>query len=208
MAACITAQRPVIVISEETEEELFVQGCGTDALEAMRANEATRSIRASSMDAGFRRHALRNLVALVDTFVMLLLSYARSTGKPERKDVNLDRMDAASLAVALFHQLDDSVLLGGLEPGQAALEELHCSCWALAWLAVKHCSGTAFTEVSLQGNCPKAPQGTTERELEIFRALGFSAWCPTLFSWTGLFRTRLLALQGSAAGARFIIFPT
>eukprot|EP00930_Biecheleria_cincta_P102695 TRINITY_DN9449_c0_g2_i1.p2 TRINITY_DN9449_c0_g2~~TRINITY_DN9449_c0_g2_i1.p2 ORF type:complete len:167 (+),score=31.25 TRINITY_DN9449_c0_g2_i1:226-726(+) len=154
------------------------------------------------MDAGIRKYALRNLVALVDTFVMLLLSYARSTGKPERKDVNLDRMDAASLAVALFHQLDDSVLSGGLEPGQAALQELHCSCWALAWLAVKTSSGTAFAEVSLEGNCPKAPQGTTERELEILRALGFSTWCPSLFSWTGLFRTRLLALQGSTTGER------
>jgi len=199
MAACITAQQPVI--SKETEEELFVQGCGTDVLETWQAKEAKCAIRSSDMDAGLRRRALRNLVALVDNFVMLLFSAACS-GKTERKDVNLDRIDAASLAVALFHQLDDSVLLGGLEPGQAALQELHCSCWALAWLAVKTCSGTAFTEVSLQGNCPKAPEGTAQRELQILRALGYSAWCPSLFSWTGLFRTRLLALRGCATGER------
>lgn len=201
MSACVTAQQPVI--SEEIEEELFVQGSGIEVLQAWRAKEAKCVARISGLDATLRRHALRNLVGLVDNFVMLLLASARSAGKHERIDVNMERIDAASLAVAIFQQLDDSVLLGGLEPvGQPALQELHCSCWALAWLSVKTTSGMAFTEVSIQGNCPKAPQGTSERELEILRALGYSAWCPSLFSWTGLFRTRLLALQGSAAGER------
>lgn len=201
---------------EEIEDKLFTKGVGQEVLAAWQAKEAAcapaqRERASVLLDAGTRRLALKNLVSLCDRFVVTVSSQALSSGRKSRDDIDMERMDAASLAVAIFHRLDDRVLLGAaatnqpdtLELRQLQLQqELQRSVWALAWLGVKHCAGSALMELIAQGTSPEAPPGAAERELEIMRALRWSPWCPNLFSWTAFFRTRLLALQGRSSGER------
>lgn len=199
---------------EDLEDKLFTLGVGQEVLDNWRTKEAACALahrgQASVLDHGMRRLALKTLVALSDRFVLTVCASALSCGKKTQHDMDMERMDAASLAVAIFHRLDDRVLLGAAAASQSEtpeLQQLHVqqelqrSCWVLAWLGVKAAAGSALMEVSGQGNgLPEAPPGTAERELEILRALGWSAWCPSLFSWTAFFRTRLLALQGGPSG--------
>eukprot|EP00930_Biecheleria_cincta_P080076 TRINITY_DN6815_c1_g1_i2.p1 TRINITY_DN6815_c1_g1~~TRINITY_DN6815_c1_g1_i2.p1 ORF type:complete len:302 (+),score=68.46 TRINITY_DN6815_c1_g1_i2:55-960(+) len=187
---------------DDLEDRLFVMGVGQDVLDSWVAREAASAPSggpASVLDSGMRRQALKYLVALSDGFEQLALSCSYN-GLDE---AGMKRMAATSLAVAIFYRLDDRVLLGtvaALQPNTAELEqlqqqELQRSCCAVAWLAVKTCAGNAFHNVRQE-----APPGTAERELEILRALGWSVWCPSLFSWIAFFRERLLALQTTSLG--------
>lgn len=187
--------------ADDLEDQLFGQGVGRETLDSWVAKEVAYvrlDGQPSVLNSSQRRLFLNRLVALSDLLVMCASS--RST---ELADVAMKKLEARSLAVAIFYRLDDRALLGAvaaLRPNtvrvqQLQQQELQRSCWALAWLGVKICSGNRFERMSRERLCPQAPPGTAERELEILQSMGWAAWCPSLFSWTGFFWKRLLATQ-------------
>lgn len=192
--------------ANDLEDHLFGQGVGRETLGSWVAKELAYVRlpgQTSVLNSSQRRLALKSLVALSDLFVMV--SRTRSA---RLADVAMEQLDAKSLVIAIFYRLDDRALLGevaALQPNtvevqQLQQQELQRSCWALAWLGVKICSGGCFQGVSRHGSCPTVPPGAEEREREILQALGWAAWCPSLFSWTGFFQKRLLAIRRTALG--------
>ena len=96
---------------DDLADQLFVKGIGQEVLDSWVAKEAACAPsrgQASVLDGGMRRMALKHLVALTDRFAMLALSRSANC----LDEVGMKRMDATSLAVAIFYRLDDRVLLG------------------------------------------------------------------------------------------------